>query len=111
MKKFITWSILSAFLMIGGPWVALQFPGLDAMGVCFLLFFAINPLFSAVCGAFAGRNISRSWLLPVVVAGLFVAGVWIFLDMGELDFLIYGAGYLLIGSVAMLISALIKRRA
>ena len=111
MKKFITWSILSAFLMIGGPWVALQFPGLDAMGVCFLLFFAINPLFSAVCGAFAGRNISRSWLLPVVVAGLFVAGVWIFLDMGELDFLIYGADYLLIGSVAMLVSALIKRRA
>ena len=111
MKKFITWSMLAALLMIGGPWVALQFPGYDAMGVCFILFFALNPLFSAVCGAFAGRNVRLLWALPIVTAGLFVVGVWIFFEMGEPAFLIYCAGYLLIGAVAMLISALIKRRA
>ena len=110
MKKFAIWTLLAALLMIGGPWVALQFPGYDAMGVCFILFFAVNPLFSAVCGAFAGRNVRRFWMLPIITSGLFVVGVWIFFEMGEPAFLIYGAGYLLIGAVAMVIFSLFKGR-
>ena len=96
--------------MLGGPCVALKFPGLDAMGISFILFFTINPLFSIVCGAFAGKNIRQLWALPMITAGLFLVGVWIFFEMGEPAFLPYAAGYLVLGGIAMLVSAFIMRR-
>ena len=96
--------------MIGGPWAALRFAGWNAMGVCFILFFAINPVFSAVCGMFAGKSIRRLWVLPVITAGLFLAGVWFFFDWREPAFLIYAGGYLAIGATAMLISSFVKSK-
>ena len=109
MKKFITWTLLAGILMIGGPWLTLTiFDGLDAMGACFILFFAIDPLFSAICGAIAGKNIKQLWALPIITAGLFLIGVWLFLEMGELDFLIYCIGYLIIGIASMFISNRVK---
>ena len=109
MKRFFVWLVLAALLMIGGPWFALRFAGMDAMGVCFLLFFAVNPLFCAICGAFAGLNIKQLWSLPLIIAGLFVAGVWLFFELGEPAFLLYAGCYLVIGVIAMLISAWIKK--
>ena len=110
MKRLLGWTLAAVLLMIGGPWLALRFPGMDAMGVCFLLFFAVNPVFATVCGGVAGWDIRRLWSLPLFVAGLYVAGVWLFFELGEPAFLLYAAGYLLIGAVVMLISAFIKRR-
>ena len=110
MKKLLIWTGLVALLMIGGPWLALRLAGWNAMGACFLLFFGVNPLFSVVCGAAAGRELKRLWLLPVIVAALFLAGTWIFFEMGESAFLIYSGAYLVIGAVAMCVSALITRR-
>ena len=110
LKKLLTWTALAALLMIGGPFLALQFAGWNAMGVCFLLFFAANPLFSAVCGAVAGANTRKLWALPLITAVLFLVGVWLFFEMGEPAFFIYFAGYLLIGALAMLISAVLKKR-
>ena len=108
MKKHIIWASISTLLMLGGPWCALRFSGLDAMGACFILFFLVDPLFSALCGIFAGTDIKSLWYLPLAVALLFVAGVWIFIDMGELDFLWYAACYLIIGVASMLTSAFIR---
>ena len=96
--------------MIGGPGLALAFSGWNAMGVCFLLFFGVDPVFSAVCGAFAGRDIKKMWMLPMIVSALYLAGVWLFFEMGEPAFLIYGAAYLVIGVLSMLISALVNKR-
>lgn len=110
MKRLISWIILAIFLMIGCPWLAVTFASSVGMAVCFLLFFAVNPLFSAICGVFAGRNIKQLWILPIVIAGLFLAGVWLFFEMGETAFLLYGGCYLIIGVAAMLINAIIKNR-
>lgn len=109
MKKWLVWSAAALVLMVGGPFLAVTLAGWDAMGVCFILFFAANPLFCAVCGAFAGRDMKKLWSLPVVAAALFLAGVWLCFEMGELDFLWYSGIYLAIGLIFMLISALIKR--
>ncbi len=111
MRRFITWTLLAALLMLGGPWLALQVADKNAMAVCLLLFFAVNPAFCAVCGGIAGKNIRQLWALPVIAAILFVAGAWLFLDWGEPAFLLYGGGYLMVGGLAMLISAIIKKRA
>ena len=104
MKPLIFWSILAMLLMIGCPWLAATFAGSAGMAVCLLLFFGVNPIFSAVCGVFAGKDIKRLWPLPIVVAGLFLAGAWLFFAMGETAFLLYcGTKALMCGSGAFYI--------
>ena len=110
MKKLVAWTILAIILMIGCPWLAVKFAGSAGMAVCFILFFAVNPLFSAICGVFAGRNIKRLWSLPITTAILFLAGVWLFFEMGEPAFLLYCGCYLIIGIIAMLISNFVSKR-
>ena len=109
MKKLIILTSIAAVLMLGAPGLALLLPGLDAMGAIFLLFFAVNPLFAVVTGAISGRDIKRMWPLPIITPLSFL-GSWLIYEMGDLEgFLIYSVGYLLIGGVTMLISALITR--
>ena len=95
MKPLIFWSILAMLLMIGCPWLAATFAGSVGMAVCLLLFFGVNPIFSAVCGVFAG---------------LFLAGAWLFFAMGETAFLLYCVCYLMIGMIAMLMRSFLKGR-
>ena len=109
MKKLVIWTGLAAVLMIGGPWLALRLAGWNAMGACFLLFFGANPLFAAVCGAVAGKDMKRLWPLPIIVAGLYLAGVWLLFEMGESAFLLYSGGYLVIGAAAMLIRFFVSK--
>ena len=111
MNVILGWILPAVLLMIGCPWLAAKFAGSAGMAVCLLLFFAVNPLFSAVCGVYAGKNIKRLWFLPVLNAGLFLAGAWLFFDMGEPAFLLYGGCYLLIGIIAMLIRAFLTPKA
>ena len=109
-KKYIMWFILSAFVMLLLPWVAVTLVKGDAgMAACFVLFFAVNPLYSIVIGIFAGRNFKEMWSLPVISAVLFLLGTWIFFDMGERAFLMYAGIYLIIGIVVMFVSALISK--
>ncbi|MBE6961742.1 MAG: hypothetical protein E7445_04725 [Ruminococcaceae bacterium] len=110
MKKRMAWVISAAVLMIGFPWLAVTFAGSAGMAVCFILFFAVNPLFAAVCGAFAGKDVRQLWILPVITAGLFLAGAWLFFDMGEPAFLLYGGCYFAIGILAMLIRSFVSRQ-
>jgi len=110
MKKMIAWIISALILMIGFPWLAVTFAGSAGMAICFMLFFAINPIYAAVCGVFAGKNIQQLWALPIIAAGLFLAGAWLFFEMGETAFLLYSGCYLVIGSMAMLISSFVNKR-
>ena len=110
MKNSLVWTISAVIFMLGFPWLAATFAGKAGMAVCLILFFAVNPVFSAVCGVFSGRKLRQRWPLPFLAAGLFVAGGCLFLEMGEIAFLLYGGCYLVIGVVAMLISALVQNR-
>ena len=110
VRKMISWIIAAILLMICCPWLTVTFAGSAGMAICLILFFTINPLFSAACGAFAGTNIRQLWGLPIITAGLFLAGVWLFFEMGETAFLLYCGCYLIIGIIAMLISAFVKKR-
>ena len=111
-KDTILWMAASAVVMLAFPWIAVTFVKGDAgMAVCFLLFFAINPLYSVLIGAFAGKGIRRLWSLPVISAALFLIGTWVFFDMGETAFVLYAAVYLALGIAAMLISMIIRKKA
>lgn len=110
-KNIILLLAASVAVMLAFPWLAVTFVKGDAgMAVCFLLFFAVNPLYSVLIGAFAGKDVKHLWSFPIVSAVLFLIGTWIFFDMGETAFILYAAVYLVIGIMAMLISMLIRKK-
>ena len=110
-KNIILWLAASVAVMLAFPWLAVTFVKGDAgMAVCFLLFFAVNPLYSVLIGAFAGKDVKHLWSFPIVSAVLFLIGAWIFFDMGETAFILYAAVYLALGIAAMLISMLIRMK-
>lgn len=110
-KNIILWMAASAVVMLAFPWLAVTFVKGDAgMAVCFLLFFAVNPLYSVIIGAFVGKDVKYLWSLPVISAVLFLIGAWIFFDMGETTFIMYATVYLVIGIMAMLISMFIRKK-
>ena len=111
MKKILWGLAVSAFIMFALPWLAVTFvKGDGGMAACFLLFFAVNPLYSVIIGVFTGKNIRHLWSLPIISAMLFLIGTWIFFDMGETAFILYAAVYLILGIAAMLISMLIRKK-
>lgn len=110
MKKMIPWIIASAVIMLGLPWLAVTFVKGDCgMAVCFILFFALNPIYAICSGAYAGKDVKKFWALPVLTAVFFLAGTWLHFDMGEPAFLLYALIYLLLGAAAMLLSAFIRK--
>ncbi len=110
-KNIILWLAASMAVMLAFPWLAVTFVKGDAgMAVCFLLFFAVNPLYTVIIGAFAGKDVKHLWSLPVISAVLFLIGTWIFFDMWETAFILYAAVYLVIGIMAMLISMFIRKK-
>lgn len=109
MKKLLCWMFASMVLMLGCPWLAVTFAGTAGMAVCLVLFFGANPVFSLLCGAAAGKDVRRLWPVPILNAASFLTGAWIFFEMGEPAFLLYGGIYLIIGLAAMLVRALLNK--
>ena len=110
-QNIILWLAASMAVMLVLPWFAVTFVNGDAgMVVCFLLFFAVNPIYSVIIGVFAGKDIRHLWSLPVISAVLFLIGTWIFFDMGETAFILYTVAYLALGIAAMLISMFIRKK-
>ena len=95
MKKIL----LSVLIMILLPFLAVTFvKGDNGMAICFVLFYAINPLFSIYFGYKTDK-----WIYPAVNSLLFLMGTWIFFDMGEIAFVYYAIVSLLLGLITMLI--------
>lgn len=102
--------ILSAIIMLLFPFLTVHLvEGDNGMAICFILFFAINPVYSAVCGIMSRSDAKHLWFLPVINAVLFLSGTWLIFTMGEPAFIRYAIYYLIIWLVAMLISSLIKK--
>lgn len=111
MKKIAFGLVVSALIMLALPWLAVTFVKDDGgMAICFLLFFAVNPIYSVIIGAYAGKDARMLWSLPVLSAIFFLAGTWIFFDMGEMAFILYATVYLVLGIAAMLVSALFRKK-
>ncbi len=111
MKKLILWIIASTVIMLAFPWLAVTFiKGDGGMAVCFILFFVLNPIYVICAGVYAGKDKKRLWALPILTALFFLAGTWLFFDMGEKAFILYALVYLFLGITAMLVSMFIKKK-
>lgn len=109
MKKAIRWALGAAVLMIGCPWLAVAFAGEAGMAICFILFFAVNPVFALLCGLAAGKALRRLWFLPLTTAALFLLGAWTFFSPLDTAFFFYAVIYLCIGLIAMGLRRVFKR--
>ncbi|MBP3634804.1 MAG: hypothetical protein J6J43_09565 [Oscillospiraceae bacterium] len=99
---------LTAFLLI--PFLSVTFAGMAGMSICFLLFFAADPLICAVVGVLAGTDLPRLWWMPVAAAAAMPLCFCVCVAEFVPELYIYAAGYLLIGLLAMVITRLLERR-
>ena len=109
MKKPLYWLIAALLLMVGAPFLAVTFAGDAGMAICFILFFALNPLFCILCGLFAGKSVKTRWFLPIAAALLFLLGTWTFFEPSEPAFLLYCGVYFALGLISMALRAIFKK--
>ncbi len=72
------------------------------MALCFLMFFAINPLVVIMLGIMAGTEIKYLWCIPLISALVFPPFFAIAVKEWVIDLFVYAGLYLCIGVVAML---------
>ena len=104
-KIIITWIAVTVAVMFALPFVVARFASeCSGMALCMILFFIVNPIYSAILGFRCSRDIHRMWNLPLVSSIAFLAGTWLFFDIMEVWFIIYASVYLIIGWTAIGIS-------
>lgn len=109
MKKIRLWLLLTTMIMIVFPWLSVTFAkGDHGMAGCFILFYVLNPLYVIVSSIYAGKDMKELWMLPLMIALLFLLGTWMFFDHGEMAFVFYAVVYFVLGMLSMLISWIVK---
>ncbi len=104
MKKIVKILIISVFVLFILPLLAVKTAGMNDMALCFIMFYAINPVFFVTEGIIFGKTVKQHWYIPLITSVIFLFSSWILFDMGESDFVLYAAVYFVIGILAMLIS-------
>ncbi len=110
-RIIITWLAVSVAVMFVFPFAVARLASeCSGMALCMILFFIVNPIYSAILGFRCGRNIRQMWNLPLVSSVAFLAGTWLFFDIKEVWFIIYASVYLIIGWTAMGISRYLNKK-
>lgn len=109
-KVIITWLGVTIVVMFALPLAVARLASeCSGMALCMILFFIVNPIYSAILGYRCGKEIKKMWNLPLVSSIAFLAGTWLFFDIREVWFLIYAAAYLAIGWAAMFVSKYLRK--
>lgn len=111
LKKKCTISFLLCFvcyLLI--PFLAVTFAGMAGMSICFILFFAADPLVCAIVGVITGTQVKRLWWLPVTAAAAMPLCFSLCVRGFVSELFIYSGFYVIIGLIAMGITCVITKR-
>ena len=93
------------------PLAIISFSPADiGMGLCMILFFAVDPLLSIGIGILAGSEIKRTWWMPILNSLLFPLLFSLAVTEFISELFVYSLIYAGIGVVAMLLTALISRK-
>ncbi|WP_373155247.1 hypothetical protein [Bacteroides cellulosilyticus] len=93
------------------PFIVAQLASADSgMLFCMILFLIVNPLFSITLGVKCGSNIQQMWSLPLILAVVFIVGVWLSFDVKEVGFIVYATVYCTLSWTAMFLSRYINNR-
>lgn len=100
----VIWTAVALLLFVILPWsICLSIHSDAAMAACFVLFYAIDPVFAIAAGMFAGKDPRRLWFVPVLIPVLFVLGSWLCFEWGDPAFITYGILYALLGGTTMFV--------
>lgn len=98
----MTWIAVTVTMMFALPFAVVRLASeCSGMALCMILFFIVNPIYSAILGFRCGRDVRQMWTLPLISSISFLAGTWLFFDIREVWFIIYATTYLAIGWTAM----------
>ena len=101
------WTAVSLLLFVLLPWLITVTVRSDAgMAACFILFYAIDPVFAIAAGMFAGKDPRRLWFVPLLVPALFLLGTRLCFA-ADPAFVTYALMYLLLGGTTMFVFLLI----
>lgn len=110
-KEAVLWIAVTVAVMFVFPFAVARLASeYSGMALCMILFFIVNPIYSAILGFRCGSNIRQMWNLPLVSSIAFLAGTWLFFDIKEVWFIIYASTYLIIGWTAMGISRYLRKQ-
>ncbi|MDE6177716.1 MAG: hypothetical protein K2F86_00935 [Duncaniella sp.] len=108
--RFSVWLTATVAIMFLLPLATAAFaPENAGMALCMMLFYVVNPIYSAILGYRCGKDIRRMRYLPPVSATTFLAGSWLFFDMAEPCFAAYAAVYLAISEAMMWLSHMLRK--
>lgn len=110
-KVIIAWIVVTVAVMFVFPFAVAKLASeCSGMALCMILFFIVNPIYSAILGFRCGKNVRQMWNLPLVSSVAFLTGTWLFFDIKEAWFIIYATVYLIIGWTVMGISNNLNKR-
>lgn len=110
-RIIIIWIAVTVAVMFVFPFAVARLASeYSGMALCMILFFIVNPIYSAILGFRCGSNIRQMWNLPLVSSIAFLAGTWLFFDIKEVWFIIYASTYLITGWTAMGISRYLRKQ-
>ncbi len=110
-KEFIKNVILSILVMFVLPLLVVLFAKPDAgMAMCFILFYAINPVYSVLLGVRCGKNINKLWIIPIISSIIYIISSWLLFEFKEIAFVIYGFIYLILSIFSMYIAYFVETR-
>lgn len=85
------------------PLIAVRIVSSDVgMALCFILFFAVNPLMVIALSVMAGTELRKLWWIPLLAAVLFPVFFSIIVMELVKDLFIYSAVYLAVGLLTMI---------
>ncbi len=110
-RHVIRWTMITVVVMLVLPFAVARLASeCSGMALCMMLFFIVDPAYSAILGFRCGRDAGRMWSLPVISAILFLAGTWLTFDIREIWFVVYASVYLAIGWIAMVIGKYLTKK-
>lgn len=112
MKKVLT-IIIVTFAVTLLPWlVMMKLSSSPGIGLLWglLMFYIVDPAYSAAMGIYAGEEIRDRWYIPLLTSALIMTGFFIIFDREQGDFIIFALAYLAIGVIFMLASVLINKK-
>lgn len=104
------WIAITVAVMFALPFAVARLASeCSGMALCMLLFFIVNPIYSAILGYRCSKDIRSRWYLPLISSTAFLAGTWLFFDIKELWFIVYASVYLCIGWITMGIGSYLNK--
>lgn len=103
IKPASLWTMAALLLFLVLPWLITAVVHSDAaMAACFLLWYAIDPVFAIAAGMFAGKRPRELWFLPVLLPVLFLVSTRICFAPDP-AYMGYALMYALLGGTTMLV--------